>query len=495
MTAVTHSLSGASSSQKLDWQAIDWPTVQNEVRRMQMRIAKAIRMKRYGKAKALQRLLTCSFYAKLLAVKRVAGNSGAKTPGVDRVTWKTPKQKMNAVFDLKRRGYQTQPLRRIYIPKRNGKLRPLSIPTMRCRAMQALHKLGLEPIAETLADRHSYGFRPWRSTADANEQCYCALAGKNSAQWILEGDIKSCFDKIDHDWLLANVPMDKVILRKWLKAGYVEGGDLHETMEGTPQGGVISPCLLTLTLRGMEAALMTIRRKPSNYSNKVNLIVYADDFVVTAKSKEMLETQVKPILESFLKERGLTLSGEKTKITHIEEGFDFLGFNVRKYKGKFLSKPSKDRVKGFLANIRDLIKKNRTVKTEVLIQLLNSRISGWANYYRHVAAKDTFSKVDDDIFWTIWRWAKRRHPKKGRRWIRKKYFRTKRFDRWTFFATMLDEDRKPYCLDLVRASGIPIRRHIKIQAEANPFDPKYRAYFADRRTSKRVSGSDPHLIF
>lgn len=490
MTAVTQSLSGASSSQKLGWEAIDWPTVQNQVRRMQMRIAKAIKLKRYGKAKVLQRLLASSFYAKLLAVKRVTENRGANTSGVDGITWNTPKQKMRASLELNRRRYQTRPLRRIYIPKRNGQMRPLSIPTMKCRAMQALHKLGLEPIVETLADHNSYGFRPKRSTADAIEQCFNALARKNSAQWVLEGDIKSCFDRIDHEWLLANVPMDKQILRKWLNAGYIEGGDFHETLEGTPQGGVISPCLLTMTLKGLETTLKKLCPLSRKHPNKINLIVYADDFIVTGASKDILESQVKPAIESFLKERGLELSSTKTKITHIDDGFDFLGFNVRKYKGKLLITPAKDRMKGFLANIGDLIKKNSTAKTEILIRQMNPKIRGWANYYRHVVATRTFSKVDSVIFEAIWRWAKRRHPTKSSRWVQKKYFCTHRADRWTFFAPIIDKDRKSYCLNLFKARWTPIRRHIKIRAEANPFDPKYRDYFISRRTRKFMAGSD-----
>jgi RNA-directed DNA polymerase len=212
MTALK-TVTGAPLMERSDWDSVNWNKARIEVKRMQMRIAKAVRENRIGKAKALQRLLSHSLHAKLLAVKRVSENKGAKTAGVDGVRWKTPKQKMRAVFDLRRQGYRTSPLKRIYIPKRNGKMRPLSIPTMKCRAMQALHLLGLEPIAETWADPNSYGFRPKRPTADAIGQSFILFARQCSVQWVLEGDIKSCFDKINHDWLLANVPMDKLILR------------------------------------------------------------------------------------------------------------------------------------------------------------------------------------------------------------------------------------------------------------------------------------------
>ncbi len=229
---------GAPSACGVHWSSIDWGAVESHVRRLQMRIAKAIREKKHNKAKALQWILTHSHYAKLLAVKRVTQNKGNKTPGVDNQRWTTEKQKMQAAKSLKKHGYQTMPLRRIYIPKKNGKLRPLGIPTMKCRAMQALYLLALEPIAETLADKNSYGFRPKRSTVDAIEQCHHVLCRKVSARWVLEGDIKGCFDNICHQWMLDNIPMDKAILRKWLKAGYMEDGKLFSTEAGTPQGGL-----------------------------------------------------------------------------------------------------------------------------------------------------------------------------------------------------------------------------------------------------------------
>lgn len=478
MTALK-TVTGAPLTERSDWDSVNWDKIRIEVKRMQMRIAKAVRENRIGKAKALQRLLSHSLHAKLLAVKRVSENKGAKTAGVDGVRWKTPKQKMKAVFDLRRQGYRTSPLRRIYIPKRNGKMRPLSIPTMKCRAMQALHLLGLEPIAEILADPNSYGFRPKRSTADAIGQSFIMFARKCSVQWVLEGDIKSCFDKINHDWLLANVPMDKLILRKWLKAGYIEGDALHATDEGTPQGGIISPCLLTMTLRGLETILK--KRWPVKSPQKVNLIVYADDFIVTAATKEILELEVRPVIETFLKERGLELSKEKTKVTHIDEGFDFLSFNVRKYNGRLFIKPSNGAVKNFLARVRELIKKNATSKTEDLIRQLNPKIRGWANHFRHVVAKHTFRKIDHFIFEALWRWAKRRHPKKGRRWIKSNYFRYHRGDHWMFFAKTKDKE-DPF-LYLHKARMTPIRRHVKIRADANPYDIAYRDYF-DRRERK-----------
>jgi len=228
----------ACAPSSVTWNDIPWATVQRQVRRLQTRIVKATQNGRHNKAKALQWLLTHSFSGKALAVKLVTENKGKNTPGVDKVTWKTPRTKTNAIASLKRRGYSSLLLRRVLIPKKNGKTRPLGIPAMKCHAMQALYLLALEPIAETTADPNSYGFRPQRSTADAGEQCFKSLAKKASAEWVLEADIQGCFDNISHDWMVANIPTDKAILKKWLKAGFVYQNELFPTGAGTPQGGL-----------------------------------------------------------------------------------------------------------------------------------------------------------------------------------------------------------------------------------------------------------------
>lgn len=478
---MTEIQSGAAFNEQLNWDSIDWSKVRREVKRTQVRIAKAVQENRYGKAKALQHLLSRSFYAKLLGVKKVTENKGAKTPGVDGILWKSPKQKLNAALQLKKRGYQTRPLRRIYIPKKNGKRRPLSIPTMKCRAMQALYLLGLEPISESSADPNSYGFRPKRSTKDAIEQCFNLLARTNSAQWILEGDIKSCFDEIDHEWLLNNIPMDKGILRKWLSAGYIEKNSLFTTERGTPQGGIISPCLLVLTLRGLEAYLKEIW--PVKNPKRINIVVYADDFIVTCNSRDVLENDVRPMIREFLRERGLRLSEEKTRITNIQSGFDFLGFNIRKYGNKLLIKPEKKKVIDFIKSLGEVIKANKTAPTAALIRQLNPKIRGFANYYNSVVSSKTFNYIDSEIFWKIWRWCKRRHPKKNRKWIKRKYFKSYLRNNWRFCSG--DPIKNDKATMLIKAISIHIRRHIKIKAKANPFNPKYDEYFEKRDSRRR----------
>jgi RNA-directed DNA polymerase len=473
----------------VDWNAIDWRKAHQNVRRLQVRIVKAMQEGRSGKVKALQRLLTHSFSGRVLAVRRVTENRGKRTPGIDGIVWNTLHQKSVAVQSLGQRGYHPQPLRRVYIPKSSNpsKLRPLGIPTMADRAMQALHLLGLDPVAETSADPNSYGFRKERSPADAISQCFNILCRKaTSPAWILEGDIKACFDQISHDWLVANIPMDKTILHKWLKAGYMEKEVFHATEAGTPQGGIASPVLANLTLDKLEQELKDRfrargRNKPSL---EVNYVRFADDFIVTARSKELLEDQIQPFIEQFMNERGLRLSAEKTRITHIAEGFDFLGQNVRKYNGKLIIQPSKKNVKAHLTQIRDIIRTHPSAAAGTLVIQLNPVIRGWANYHRHICSKNTFTYTDNATFKALWHWAKRRHPDKGARWVKQKYFKTIGQRHWVFSGIIKDREGKTKVVHLLPAAYTPIRRHVKIQAKANPYDPQWEMYFEERVKGK-----------
>jgi RNA-directed DNA polymerase len=485
----------ASHPQGLDWHTIDWYKVHQNVRRLQARIVKATQQGKWGKVKALQRLLTHSFSGKALAVRRVTENHGKDTPGVDGAIWNTPKKKAQAVYSLNPRGYQPLPLRRVHIPKSNSKkLRPLGIPAMRCRAFQVLYLLALDPIAETTGDPNSYGFRKNRAVADAIAACYNVLARRFEAHWILEGDLKSCFDTISHDWLLANIPMDKTILRKWLKAGFIEKKVLHPTEAGSPQGGPISPVLANLTLDGLEAKLR--QHFPFARDNgtggyklkyKVKLVRFADDFIITGNSKELLENEVKPLVEQFMGERGLILSEEKTRITHIDEGFDFLGQNIRKYKGKLIIKPAKKNRANFLRKIRELIKTNQQIAAGKLIVQLNPRIRGWANFHQHVVSSEIFKQVDRAVFQTLWRWVKRRHPGKGGKWLRKRYFKTVGNRNWVFFGSIIEKNGQHREVQLFSAASVPIKRHIKVQEQANPYDPKWEVYFERRLDVKMES--------
>jgi RNA-directed DNA polymerase len=476
----------AAIDKPVDWKAIDWRKVNRNVRRLQVRIVKATQEGRWGKVKALQRLLTHSFSGKAMAVRRVTENQGKHTPGVDGEIWNTPQKKAKGIGLITQAGYRPQPLRRIYIPKSNGKKRPLGIPTMKDRAMQALYLQALDPLAETTADPNSYGFRRERSTADAIGQCFRVLSQKKAAQWILEGDIRACFDQISHEWLLSHIPMDKVILRKWLKAGYLEKQAFHPTEAGTPQGGIISPLLANLALDGMEKVVRgKIQPNGNEPYPQINFDRYADDFFVTGNSRELLEEEIRPRIVEFLRERGLELSQEKTRITHISDGFDFLGQNVRKYNGKLIIKPAKENVQHFLAKIRLVIHENQTATAGHLIVRLNPLIRGWANYHRHVCSKQTFQKVDHAIFTRLWRWARRRHPKKGKRWIKSRYFKTVGGRNWVFSGDTVDQNGKKKNVRLTYAAITPIRRHVKVQARANPYDPEWEMYF-ERRLDKKM---------
>ena len=478
------------------WEAIDWQKALAYVKKLQVRIVKAQKEGHYSKVKSLQWLLTHSFYAKALAVKRVTSNQGKRTSGVDHELWLTPQAKFNAISKLNRRGYHPQPLRRHYIPKKNGKMRPLGIPTMTDRAMQTLYKFSLEPIAETYADPNSYGFRIGRSTHDAIEQCITDLNKGKSPEWILEGDIKGCFDHISHEWLLENVPMDTQILAKWLKCGYVETRKLFPTDEGAPQGGTISPTLMNMTLDGLERLLqerLPTRQKVNGrtHFNKLNFVRYADDFIITGESPEFLRDKVLPIVKEFLTERGLQLSEEKTVITHIEDGFDFLGKNIRKYNGKLLIKPSKTSVKSFLRKVRDIIKGNKSTKQETLIRKLNPVIRGWVNNQRYVVSSKVFSRVDYEIYKCLWQWAKRRHKKKSHRWIAQKYWHHIGSRQWTFSVPYENQNagsESLYC-KLEYATDTKIIRFKKIVAEANPFDEYWTDYFEEREGEKLLNST------
>jgi RNA-directed DNA polymerase len=474
-------LTGATSGLGNYWMAINWSKVADEVSRLQMRIAKAVREEKWNKVKSLQWTLTHSFSAKLLAVKRVTFNRGARTPGVDGQVWNTPAKKMKGALSLNRKGYKALPLRRVDIPKSPGKTRPLGIPTMRDRAMQALHLLSLEPIAETTADPNSYGFRPYRACRDAIGQCFIALARSYSPKWVLDADIKACFDWINHDWLLQNIPMDKMVLTQWLKCGYFHNKRLFPTKAGTPQGGIISPTLANMTLDGLEEVI----KKSCPRRRKVNFIRYADDFIVTADSRELIGENIIPAINRFLAERGLKLSEEKTRIVRIEEGFDFLGQHLRKYGNKLITTPSKKNMKDFLDKVHEIIRKANGWKCADLIKTLNPIIRGWCYYHRCVQSSKAFAYTTNIILNALLRWATRRNRKRSYKWIKRKYFE-KSATAWVFACFIKLKDGMVKLLELIKPTQVQLVRYYKIKGAANPYDPQYFDYFAMRNRLSNV---------
>ncbi|AKB38758.1 Retron-type RNA-directed DNA polymerase [Methanosarcina siciliae C2J] len=400
------------------------------VNNLQSRIASAAKSGNWKIVNKLSRLLTRSFYAKLLSVRKVTTNKGSRTPGIDGVILSSSADKMRTALQLTNKGYRAKPLTRKYIRKKSGKLRPLSIPTMFDRAMQTLHSLALGPIESAPGDKTSFGFKPYRSTKDAYAYLlHICLSKKIAPEWIVEGDIKACFDEINHTWILDNIPMDKRILKEFLKAGYVENYHLFPTEKGTPQGSPISPIIGNMALNGLENALAmrfysrsdgTIDKSHQN-RHKVNCARFADDFVATADSPETAY-EIIDVIQEFLDPRGLKLSEEKTLVTNISEGFNFLGWNFRKYKGKLLPKPSKDSQREVIKKISDVIHKAKAWDQDRLIRILNPIIRGWTQYHNHTVSSEIFSKLDDTVYNMLISWAKRRHSNKGLTWIMTKYW-------------------------------------------------------------------------
>jgi RNA-directed DNA polymerase len=481
-------LNGEKLTDMPSWNLINWNSIEMHVNRIQVRITKAVIKGNWNLVKRLSYLLTHSHYAKLLAVRKVIQNKGKRTAGVDGKLWSTPISKIKAVQSLSDKRYKAKPLKRIFIEKYgSNKKRPLGIPTMYDRAMQALYALALDPIAEVTADNRSFGFRKFRSTHDACSQIFGTISQKSSAQWILEGDIKGCFDNINHQWLLEHIPMDKSILKQFLKAGFVYENSLFPTNAGTPQGGIISPILANMTLDGIESMLddkyhlNKSGKIDDNVSRKykVNFVRYADDFIVTAKTEEIAE-EIKELIKNFLADKGLELSDEKTKITHIDNGFDFLGWNFRKYKDKLLIKPSKKSIQKVTEKISNTIKEGKTLTQEVLIDKLNPIITGWSNYHQGAASKVTFQKIDNRIWNMLWKWAKRRHPKKSRTWVIHKYWLPKETRKWVFST-------KKNQLKLLAEKKIV--RHTWLSLNKNPYtDTKYFVERKYKQGSKKLSG-------
>jgi RNA-directed DNA polymerase len=471
-----------------DWSSIDWAAAERNVRRLQERIFRASQNGKHAQVKNLQRLLVRSRSAKLLAIRRVTQiNRGKRTPGIDGVVCPGPSSRLAMLRKgLNLKGYRPKPVRRVYIPKAGGKQRPLGIPTMLDRVMQALVTLALEPEWEPRFEANSYGFRPGRCTMDAIEAIFRALCRKGSAQWVLDADIAKCFDQIDHAALLGRLPAFTTTIRRWLKAGVVELGTLKAASMGTPQGGIISPLLANIALDGMERLFgaessdgrQTVPSLRKGSDRGINLIRYADDFVVTAPSREVLENIVVPRLAMFLADRGLELSAAKTRIVHIDDGFDFLGFNIRRFpNGKLLVRPQREKVSAHRRALSAFLHDNRQRPTAEVIMALSPVIRGWCNYYRHSVAKRTFSGLDHHMWRVTYKWAKRRHPNQTRYWVVNRYYGVDRGTGWVLCDGQLR---------LPQHNETRVSRFVKVKGKASPFDPNLRDYWEDRRQRRLV---------
>ena len=485
--------SSANGTEKqTNWNAINWHKANRTVRHLRQRIFRAAQEGHLNKVRSLQKLMLKSYSNRLVSVRRVTQiNAGKDTPGVDKLVLKTPAARGNMVDMLAHYSlWKAKPTRRVYIPKASGsKLRPLGIPVVIDRCLQAMVKNALEPAWEARFEGISYGFRPGRSCHDAIGKIYALARPNKTKKWVLDADIRGAFDNISHDYLLKAIgpAPGRELIKQWLKAGYVEQEMFHATERGTPQGGVVSPLLANIALHGMEEAIGVVYDCRGQLSGRRAVVRYADDFVCFCETRGDAE-QVQRILTEWLKERGLTLSEEKTRIVHLTEGFDFLGFNIRHYPApqtshtgwKLLIKPSKGSVQEVQKKLQDQWNKARGTNVQSVLAKLNPIIRGWANYFRTVVAKEIFSKLDNWMFYKADRYTRWMHPKKPKDWRHRKYWGRLHLDRldcWVFG----DKHTGGY---LLKFSWFPIERHTLVKGRSSPDDLRLKDYWIKRQATK-----------
>jgi RNA-directed DNA polymerase len=475
----------------LDWDRVDWGRAEENVRRLRQRIFAASQAGDLARVRNLQKLMLRSRGSALVSVRRVTEiNAGRRTAGVDGRVVLASWEKAE-LADWVQRGaaaWSPRPVRRVYVPKSNGRRRPLGIPVIADRALQALALNALEPEWEARFEPKSYGFRPGRGCHDAIVAIHTTASRQDARRlWVLDADLEAAFDRLRHDHILASLGTfpARDLVRRWLRAGVMEDGRLTPTGEGTPQGGVISPALMNVALHGMEQAagvryweggtLCSVPGSPV-------LVRYADDLAVLCVSRAQAE-QVKAQLAEWLKPRGLAFNEAKTKIVHLSEGFDFLGFSIRRYpNGKLLTKPSKDALRQIRRRLSAEVRALRGANADAVIARLNPIITGWAAYYRIGVAKHAFGALDAHLWRLAWKWARHSHPNKPRRWIIARHFgmfNPARQDKWVFGS-------RETGFYLRKFAWTKIVRHRMVAGRASPDDPALTGYWDQRRHRTRL---------
>ena len=476
-----------------DWYSIDWNTIQQYVTKLRQRIYRAEQQNQRRRVRKLQRLLLRSKANLLLSIRRVTQqNTGKRTPGVDGYTASKPNERIKLYQQLLKRNvfqHRPKPAKRTFIAKKNGKLRPLGIPTIRDRVYQNVVKNALEPQWEVRFEATSYGFRPKRSTHDAIRNLFNKLNTNSKKKWVFEGDFLGCFDHLNHNWIVGQTSAfpGNTPIRRWLKMGYIEQDMLHKTTKGTPQGSIVSPLLANIALCGMEEEIGIVYKKTYKLGAgykidpkcKMGRVAYADDFVIVMETEEQAQSMYRKLIP-YLQKRGIKLSTDKTRVTHIENGFDFLGFSIRQYKteqgNKLFIKPNKDSIKKAKSKIKDTFAAMRGQPVKEIIRVLNPIIRGYGQYWKHVVSKRTFSYMDNYLFLKVRKHLRQLHPKKSWKWIRNRYFKKPHHggnDKWILTCPLTN-------IQLLKMSWIKIKRHVMVAYKNSPDDPSLKEYWEKR---------------